>query len=323
MRTKRITAVFLAVIMLFALCACGKNSGGDIISAAETAAYLTEKVPPPVTGSVGGEWLILGLVRSGAKLPEGYIDCYYEQVEKTVADCGGMLSEKKYTEYSRLVIALTAIGKDPANIAGYDLLAPLGFYEQTVFQGINGAVYALLALDCGGYDVPQYSGEGTQATREMYVDFLLSKELPDGGWSFAGGTAEADMTGMVLQALSNYTDRQDVSDAVKRGLEVISKLQTSNGGFSEDNTDSCEAVAQVITALCELGIDISDKRFVKDGNSLADRLMDFALENGGFAHAADEKEFNQMATEQALYALAAMERVKNNQPSLYDMSDIK
>ena len=55
---------------------------------------------------------------------------------------------KKHTEYSRVILALTSIGKDAQNICGYDLTAPLLDYDKTVWQGINGAIWALIALDC-------------------------------------------------------------------------------------------------------------------------------------------------------------------------------
>ncbi len=77
---------------------------------------------------------------------------------------------KKYTEYSRVIIALTSIGKDPKNVGGYNLLLPLGDFEKTTWQGINGAIWALIALDCGQYDMPYNADAQIHATREMYVE---------------------------------------------------------------------------------------------------------------------------------------------------------
>ena len=44
------------------------------------------------------------------------------------------------------MLALTAIGKDPASVAGFNLLKPLADFEQVTKQGINGTIFALLAL---------------------------------------------------------------------------------------------------------------------------------------------------------------------------------
>lgn len=318
----RITAVIIAIVMIFTLCACGEKKEAELPTVDKTAEWIIEKVAQPTFGSIGGEWVVMGLARAGVQVPEGYFEGYYERLEQKVTECGGVLSEKKYTEYSRTVIALTAIGKDPVNVAGYNLLAPLGFFEQTVFQGVNGAAYALLALDCGDYDVPAYTGEGTQATREMYVDYILEKELEGGGWSLAGGPAETDLTAMVLQSLAKYTDKKEVSDAVDRGLEILSGMQQQNGGFNTDEEDSCETIVQVIVALCELGIDVDSKSFVKDGNTLLTRLSEFQFKDGGFMHMLDGEKADIMATEQVLYALVALDRSENGKTTLYDMSDV-
>ena len=77
----------------------------------DTAAYIYDTVSNPQVGSIGGEWAVLGLARSGYDVPEEYYQHYYSTVEKYVKACDGVLHEKKYTEYSRLVVALTAIGR--------------------------------------------------------------------------------------------------------------------------------------------------------------------------------------------------------------------
>lgn len=104
-----------------------------------------------------------------------------------VKACGGVLHPRKYTEYSRVILALTAIGADPRDVAGYDLLVPLGDFERTIAQGVNGAAFALLALDAGEYEIPRNPAAATQATRQMYVDTILARQLPDGGWNLTGG----------------------------------------------------------------------------------------------------------------------------------------
>ena len=59
------------------------------------------------------------------------------------------------TTYSRITLALTACGADATDFAGYSMIAPLGDFDKTVSQGVNGAIFALLALDCGGYSLPE------------------------------------------------------------------------------------------------------------------------------------------------------------------------
>ena len=204
---KRIASFVLLMALLATICApAAAVSGSDLKSIAEESAeYMLETVRNPQIGSIGGEWAILGLSRSGFDVPQVYWESYYEAVEKEVEACKGVLHQKKYTEYSRVIIALTAIGADPQNVAGYNLLTPLGDFEKTIWQGINGPIWALIALDSGSYDMPINAEAKTQATRQMDIHEILSRQLNDGGWNLSGrggaGAADADITGMALQAL--------------------------------------------------------------------------------------------------------------------------
>lgn len=94
-------------------------------------------------------------------------------------------------------------------MAGYDLTKALGDYDKTIWQGLNGPIWALIALDSRDYPMPVNPEAKTQATRQMYIDRILECQLPDGGWSLFGGTEAAgsgdgvsdpDITGMALQA---------------------------------------------------------------------------------------------------------------------------
>lgn len=319
-KLKLLVSVVLILAMMTA-CTGGKTQSDKPLDAvlSDTAQWLLKNTAEPVYGSVGGEWVAFGFARWGGDVPQEWFDSYYEAVETYVKECGGVLNDRKYTEYSRVILALTAIGKDPTNVGGHNLLVPLADYEQTIFQGINGPIYALLALDSGNYIIPENVSTGTQATREMYVDYILSKELPGGGWCLSGGEAEIDITAMALQALAKYQDRHDVTDSINRALDVMSEQQNENGGYTAYEVDSSETVSQVIIALTELGISIEDDRFVKSGNTLKDRLLDFMSDDNGFKHLLGD-ETNQIATEQAFHALVALYRAEQGDSSLYRMT---
>ena len=323
---KRICAVFMAFVMMLAMTACTGGTGADKASVDsvvdDCAARLLEITSEPVYGSIGGEWVVFGLARWGGEVPEEWYENYYEQLEAYIVSCNGVLDSRKYTEYSRVILALTAMGKDPTNVGGYNLLEPLADFEQTIFQGLNGPLYALLALDSGDYEIPSNTAGTTQATRQMYVDYILSREVADGGWSLAGGTAEIDMTAMVLQALAKYQDQNEVKEATERALTVLSQQQNDDGTYTSYDMESSESIAQVIVALTELGISIDDSRFVKNDITLEESLLGFMTEDGQFRHIM-EGEADQMATEQAFYALVSLARVENGKTSVYDMSDLR
>lgn len=289
---------------------------------ADTAQYIYQTVKTPQTGSTGGEWAVLGLARSGYDVPKEYYEGYFTAVEAQVSACGGVLHDTKYTEYSRVIVALSALGRDARNVAGYDLTLPLGDYDKTVRQGLNGPIWALIALDSRDYPVPQNQEAKTQATRQMYVDRILEAQLPGGGWSLTGrGGADPDLTGMALQALAKYQDQSAVRRATERALACMSKEQNSGGGFSSGGTESSESCVQMLVALGELGIPLDDPRFVKNGRTLLDALLTYYVPGGGFRHTVSDTEPNLMASEQGLYGLAAAKRLRDGQSSLYRMDD--
>ena len=275
-------------------------------------------------GSIGGEWAIIGLARSGYAVPANYYEDYYARVEKYVKNCSGVLHERKYTEYSRVVLALTAIGRDPSNVLGYNLLMPLGDFEKTIWQGLNGPIWALIALDSGNYDIPKNPAAKTQATRQLYIDEIVKNQKKDGGWSLTDtGDSDVDITAMALQALAKYQDQKAVKSATDKALDYLSDVQDSKGGYASWGTTNVESVAQVVVALCELGIDLGDSRFVKNGHTLTENLLSFRQSNGGFYHVLDGSDGNnQMSAEQGFYALVAIDRAANGENSLYRMGDV-
>ena len=312
---KKLITLLLVLVLL--LCACGTEQ----TPLEQTAAYLKKATPEPTFGSLTGDWTVFGLARSDIRIRETYYDTYYKNVAAAVTEKDGKLSETKYTEYSRLVLALTAIGRDPRDVGGYDLLVPLADLDRVTAQGVNSAIFALLALDSAQYKIPENPDTAVQATRADYVEEILSRQNEDGGWSLAGGPSDVDLTAMALQALAKYRDDAAVSGAVERGLAWLAWAQEPDGTFISWDTVSSESVCQVLVALTELGIPLDDERFVKNGATLEDVLLRFQLEDGSFAHTLDG-DSDLTATTQALYALAAAQRQQDGKPTLYDMTDV-
>ena len=270
----------------------------------------------PGVGSIGGEWMTIGLARSGRDVPSDYYDAVVDHVKANI-DENGRLDYARSTENSRIILALTAIGKDVTDVGGYNLLGGLDSMEFIENQGINGPIWALIALD--SHDYPT-SGD---VTREKLVQTILDAALENGGWALTGTTADPDMTAMAMQALAPYYDTdENVRAAVDKALDVLSAAQLPTGGFASWGSENSESCAQFIVALTALGIDpATDSRFVKNGMTALDALASFYVDGGGFRHTASG-ELDGMATEQGYYALAAYYRFVNGQTSLYDMSDV-
>ena len=321
---RKFAALILAFSVLFSLAVPTFAASSVQSEVQSSAAFMLSSVKSPEVGSIGGEWAIIGLARSGYSVPANYYEDYYARVEKYVKNCSGVLHERKYTEYSRVILALTAIGRDPSKVAGYNLLTPLGDFEKTIWQGMNGPIWALIALDSGNYDIPKNPAAKTQATRQLYIDEIIKNQMKDGGWSLTGtGDSDVDISAMALQALAKYQDQKAVKTATDKALTYLSKVQDSKGGFASWGTMNVESVAQVIVALCELGISLDDSRFVKNGHTLTENLLSFRQSNGGFYHVLDGSDGNnQMSAEQGFYALVAIDRAENGKNSLYRMGDV-
>ena len=186
------------------------------------------------------------------------------------------------------------------------------------YQGINGPIWTLIALDSHDY-APQ-----GDVTREKLIDAILGAQLPDGGWDMMGKAADTDITAMAIQALAPYYDTNDaVKAAVDKALDALSAMQNDDGTFSTAfSGKTSESTAQVIVALTALGINpATDSRFIKNGLNAVDGLCSFYVDGGGFRHIASG-DLDGMATEQSYYALAAYYRLLAGQTSLYDMSDV-
>lgn len=297
---------------------------------ADTKKYIQNNVPAPVVASDRGEWAVLGLARAGVELSDAYIQAYYGKVvayvQKNMGADGVLLDPESHnptvTDNERIILALTAIGKDPANVGGKNLLAAL--QDRNIMQvtntsdtDINGLVFGLLALNSGNYTQDSY----------WLVQAILTQQNEDGSWSSSADTkpvGDVDMTAMALQALAPYYNEGDdttVNAAVDKALQWLSAKYKGTG------YTSAESCAQVVVALSALQLNAnSDSSFVKtvDGaptSVLGDLLRYYLGEGQGFKHAASGKTADQKATEQALYAMAAYERYCRRTKALYDMTD--
>ncbi len=278
---------------------------------------------------------------------DAFLDATRAYIEKTYADRGGKLHSAKSTEWHRAILAITALGGDPTSFGTYegnpiDLIAD-GSYNCVINpgrQGINGWIFGLIALDTCRYEVPEdakYPRE-TFITEILKAQLLGSEEGTYGGWALAGfgSKSDVDITAMAIQALAPYYGDDTVYTftngasgeersvtvrcCVDEALDVLSSMLDEYGGFSSWGTTNVEGIAQVVTALCSLGIDPEkDARFTSSaGKTVVDGLLRFRLESGGFSHTAGG-DWNYMANDQATYALVAYWRFLNGLRPLYDM----
>ena len=335
-RLHNIIAGAAALVLVLTLCvtAFGDSlSYGDmaasIVSAekaqlgiADGAALLTEENFP--AGSSVSDWTALAMARAGvADDYAGYLNRLQDYVERQYAENGG-LHEVKATEYHRIALTVAALGGDPAAFGtkpdgtAIDLVAD-GTYNwqgenELGAQGLNGWIFALLAMDAVAAEVPA----DARYSRESIVDTIVSAQLPEGGFSLGGSDMDVDITAMALQALAPY--QQQYPEVIDAALSALSAAQTATGGFESWGAQSSESCAQVILALTALDIDpVEDGRFQKNQRSVVAALMDFRLSDGGFAHQLDGQ-LDAMAGEQAMQALTAMALRQQGAGRFFDLT---
>lgn len=237
---------------------------------------------------IGSEWYILALSQTGSYDFAAYRAALLRYLEEhTVASA---VSRQKYA------LVLLATGGANAFVTSTA--------EETIGQqGIMSYVFGLhlLSNGCTG-----------SHTAEAVTQQLLSMQLEDGGWAITGSVADVDVTAMVLQALAPYAPLE----AIDRALELLAARQLVDGDFASCGVPNAESTAQVLIALCALGIDCTqDERFIQNGCTVLDGLARYAT-GDGYCHTLDGQK-NAAASAQGYLAQAAWQRLQAGGGSIF------
>lgn len=229
------------------------------------------------------------------------------------------------------VFALAAAG-EALDFSAYAEALHAYLSEKNIANAVTRQKYAMVLLACG------YTSDFVEQTRndslgklglmsyifglhlanngqapdgvsvDEILDSLLSLRRADGGFSVTGTTSAVDDTAMALQAMAPYYGiREDVTTAIEEALTLLSEKQTENGGFLSYGTENPESIAQVMMALCALGIDpLTDARFIKNENTMMDAILRFRGD-GSFSHILGENA-NVNATMQVFFAMKTLEK---------------
>lgn len=335
--TKWLSVLTVCLMVIAVCCGCGNSGNGQVsggssstegengknfdaaVVCLEIADSINAEQGEILPGAIGGEWIFVGMDKSGAGIEDSGKAAYMDALASLLKENDGVLDSRKRTEYSRTIIGLSAIGEDAADVAGYNLFEPLEDFQQVVYQGINGPIWAVIAADSQEYNLK---------TKGKYIDYILDNQLESGGWALMGDQADTDITAMAISALAPYyadenrepggdKTRQDICDAIDKAVTCLSEMQSENGEFVSFGTETSESCSQVIIALSSLGINPQeDERFIKGGKSPVDVLMSYQNKDKYFSHEKGE-ESNAMATEQAFLAITSIKCMESGQGQLY------
>ena len=294
-----------------------------------TMSQLAATVTEPAFGTNAGEWTVFGLARGNHFAKDNtYFADYYDRIVATVNETAaelnmnGALDKNKSTDNSRLIVALSAIGKDATSVGDWNLVEAYSANGINWIrkQGMNGTIWALIALDSGNYETSD------PTIRQQCVDAIVAAQHNDGGWSLVTAKTQpsnVDITGMALTALYPYRDQPEVAAACETAITWLSESQLDNGGFPYGKGETSESCAWAIVALTTWGINPdTDPLFIKNGYSPIDNLLTYYLEEEAMFEHGRGAGANAMATDQATYALVAYDRFVNGKNALFDYSDV-
>ena len=329
----RIVIFLMAMLMLATMPMTAFASSADSLQAITDKAgcayedILSSKLVAP--GESVSDWIAIATGCSGNPVKR---NAYLKGLEEYVTaeyERSGCLHNIKATEYHRISLALLALGGDPTAFGKDASGEPINLIAEGTYnwdhsdslgtQGLNGWIWALITIDAKYYDIPR----DAIYTREDMVNAILAAQTDEGGFGLSGGSPDVDITAMALQALASYyPQHENLKGSVDRALGWLSAQQSDSGDFVAWGAPSAESTAQVVIALCSLSIDPrTDTRFVKNGKSALDGLMQYQVDGGMFRHTLDG-EADVMATEQAVLALIALERLDAKANRLYDLTEV-
>lgn len=257
------------------------------------------------------DWTAFTLAQAGES-PDAAYAAYIDEAVKNSFD---LLYP---SDLARIVLSTTACGLDARNIGGHDLLEALDAVDYSAQVYLSSLAFPLLAMNfSAGFHFPD-------STKQTIVKTLLAAQQPDGGFPYCsvdegwGISSDCDTTAMAVQAFAPYYDTDEaVREAVDKALVYLKAQQFDTGAFGSPvfGTQSGESTAQVILALCALGLDPTAEEYCKNGVSPVAALQIFLSDNGGglnYANAEDP-----LTTYQILQAYEAYERFQNGEPTLY------
>lgn len=175
---------------------------------------------------------------------------------------------------AKAALGAKALGLDPRNIGGLDLIAAAqaGYNAETGAYADNAfsQSVAILGLACTGH-TPGAKAAGN----------LKAAAVEGGGWGF-GGSADPDTTAIAIQALlAAGVPKSD--PAIAQGLAWLRANQGNDGGWGYDpNESNTSSTAFAIQALLALGENPESAAYTKNGVTPVQYLLSQQLPDGSF-----------------------------------------
>jgi hypothetical protein len=173
------------------------------------------------------------------------------------------------TDYERHAMALMSLGLNPYNINNENYIEKIiSSFDGKQFGNANednDDIFALIVLQNAGY-------KQEEEIINNDISFVLSRQKENGSWD-----ESVDMTGATIEALSAFTQNEQVKNALLKAKDFLKQSQKEDGGWS--NVSSTAWALEGVTALNEK---IEDwKKDNETNNTPLDYLASMQDVNGG------------------------------------------
>lgn len=205
------------------------------------------------------------------------------------------------------ILAITALGENPAVFGSQDLIAKLkSFYQDSQLGDkniLNDDIFGILALISAGVS---NNDEIIKASK----NFIIGHQNVDGGWSFSvGGGSDTNMTAMAIMALLEVGYNAS-SELIIKAVDYLKSTQKDDGGFPYDpnsswgNQSDAASTAWAVSALHKLNI--NPQTWLKNNNSPLDYLNSLKTNEGYFRYqqGSSEDSFSPITTSYIVVALS-------------------
>ncbi|WP_294463784.1 Ig-like domain-containing protein [uncultured Anaerofustis sp.] len=287
----------------------------------KSSEFMLKNISNPTTGSQNGkDWQVFAVNRSIINL-SGLNDW-----NKKYVDSFSDMSVLKYpSDYARAILVLSSMGKDVTDFNSTNLIEKMLESKDNVLSNTSNAIYALLALDCKDYLIP----ESCSITKDDIINYIVSQKVNENGefvgsYEDNGQTIEyvdLDTTYMAIQALAPYYGtKNEAKEFVNKSLVSINKNQGKSGVIATFGTDNASTTAQALLAVVALDKDVNNYKI--GTKTLIDGLLSLYDEkSGGFKYYGSvDLDFS---TPQATYALAGYLRHQQGINGIYDFNNDK
>jgi hypothetical protein len=283
-------------------------------------------------------WIILSAARNDYPVPDGFYDEYFKTLCKKYADLKAQGVEGKTfdaCDTAKDALLIEAIGYDPRNVGGYDLIDILSRKDTATNGKYFAGQYSTFAITAQDFAITKDSEHNDV---NAYIHSLAQVKTTDVQGNTIQNDTASDMAVMGIQPIMAYYNPNaqlgdewyDVKVAVEYYLKMFENAQCFKGTFwggfgGAEYTGSKDfdlanywTNAQVNLSLGMAGISPFDSRFVKNGKSPLDGILTaFDLEKGTYDSYIDSYDPTQITR-----GINALIRSAEGKNQFFDMRDV-